>query len=75
MLPIQRAYRLFKHVSCFIPLIMANNVNATSAQASCKRLLNVEGREGRQNDVIICGVEKLFTSKQHVIFFGGDVQV
>jgi hypothetical protein len=54
---------------------MANSVTTSSSQASCKRLLNVEGVEGRSNDVVLCGVEKLFTSKQHIIFFGGDVQV
>lgn len=54
---------------------MAQNVSTSSALPLCKRLLSVEGSEDKYNDVIVCGAEKLATSRQHIIFFGGDVQV
>lgn len=34
-------------------------------------LRNLEGYEGRCNDVVFCGSE----GQQHVVFFPGDVQV
>lgn len=34
-------------------------------------LPNVEGYEGRRNDLIFCGSE----GQQHVVFFPGDIQV
>lgn len=34
-------------------------------------LANVEGYEGRRNDLIFCGSE----GQQHVVFFPGDIQV
>lgn len=34
-------------------------------------LRNLEGFEGRCNDVVFCGSE----GQQHVVFFPGDVQV
>lgn len=40
-----------------------------------KRLANVVGVEGKQNDVIVCPSEVTRQEKQHVIFFGGDIQV
>lgn len=40
-----------------------------------KRLANVVGVEGKQNDVIVCPSEVTSQEKQHVIFFGGDIQV
>ncbi|XP_045169618.2 mitochondrial protein C2orf69 homolog [Mercenaria mercenaria] len=66
--------KIYKRVSSLFPLIMAQSVNSCTSLPACKRLLNLEGAEGKHNDVIICGVEKLSSSKQHIIFFGGDVQ-
>lgn len=40
-----------------------------------KRLANVVGAEEKQNDVIVCPSEVTGQKKQHVIFFGGDIQV
>lgn len=40
-----------------------------------KRLANVVGVEGKQNDVIVCPSEVTRQEKQQVIFFGGDIQV
>ena len=42
-----------------------------SSNSPIARLLEVEGLDGRFNDVIFCGSE----GQQHVVFFPGDVQV
>ena len=52
---------------------MAQAMIKSDATSGCHRLLSVTGYKGKQNDVIVCG--SILTAKQHVIFFGGDVQV
>ena len=47
--------------------------HSTLATVGCQRLTAVTGDKGKQNDVIVCG--SVQNAKQHVIFFGGDVQV
>lgn len=42
-----------------------------SSNSPIARLPEVEGLDGRFNDVIFCGSE----GQQHVVFFPGDVQV
>lgn len=42
-----------------------------SSNSPVARLPEVEGLDGRFNDVIFCGSE----GQQHVVFFPGDVQV
>ena len=45
----------------------------SDASSGCQRLISVTGDKGKQNDVIVCG--SVQSAKQHIIFFGGDVQV
>ena len=52
---------------------MAQSRLYSEASSGCQRLLAVTGDKGKQNDVIICG--SVQNAKQHVIYFGGDVQV
>lgn len=44
----------------------------SDASSGCQRLLSVSGDKGKHNDVIVCG--SVQSAKQHIIFFGGDVQ-
>ena len=52
---------------------MAKASMTSEYTSGCHRLLSVPGDRGKQNDVIVCG--SVLSAKQHVIFFGGDVQV
>lgn len=68
---------LSRRNSYIFTLIMTQSFTSVTDAHACKRLLAVSGAEGKQNDVIVCGPESSggVTSKQHIIFFGGDVQV
>lgn len=44
-------------------------------ELAVRRLTNVNGEEGKQNDVIVCPANTKIQGKQHIIFFGGDIQV
>lgn len=47
----------------------------SGGELTVKRLTDVVGTEGKHNDVIVCPSEVTRQEKQHVIFFGGDIQV
>ena len=55
-----------KYYSLVFVVLMDKSSNSPTV-----RLLNVNGYEGRANDVVFCGSE----GQQHVVFFPGDVQV
>lgn len=55
----------------------ASQTEATrSDELDVRRLLDVTGTDGKSNDVIVCPSANLSgQEQQHVIFFGGDIQV
>lgn len=66
--------RWFSRLPYILPIVMAQGLSSGSSNPRCLRLQNVTGVEGKQNDVIVCSPEDWKSSKQHIIFFGGDVQ-
>ncbi|XP_033761270.1 UPF0565 protein C2orf69 homolog [Pecten maximus] len=42
-------------------------------QRQCQRLIGVQGSRNKLNDVVVAG-RSVKTAKQHIIYFGGDVQ-
>ncbi|XP_062595317.1 mitochondrial protein C2orf69 homolog [Saccostrea cucullata] len=54
---------------------MATNQADSSRRKEVRRLIDVPGLEWKQNDVIVCPSSEITgQEKQHVLFFGGDVQ-
>ncbi|XP_069111317.1 mitochondrial protein C2orf69 homolog [Argopecten irradians] len=45
----------------------------TTHQRHCQRLIGVQGSHKKMNDVVVAG-KSVKTAKQHIFFFGGDVQ-
>ncbi|KAL4222855.1 hypothetical protein ACF0H5_018895 [Mactra antiquata] len=66
--------RLFRSVSSVFSMKMTQEISSESKYANCKRLMNVIGSEGKSNNIIVCLPENSRQCKQHVIYFGGDVQ-
>lgn len=54
--------------------IMAQSSGDKRNKEACRRLGPVTGHEGKLNEVIICR-GPVSPPTQHVIYFGGDVQV
>ena len=66
-------YHIVQSILVGTTFTMAQGIMKSDASSGCHRLLAVTGDKGKQNDVIVCG--SVLSAKQHVIFFGGDVQV
>ena len=66
-------FHTFYSVLAGTSFIMAKATTTSDYTSGCHRLLSIPGDKGKQNDVIVCG--SVLSAKQHVIFFGGDVQV
>lgn len=67
--------RVLRSISLLSFMRMAQNLCTQSNSPICSRLINVTGSEGKQNDIIVCEPSDAGRCKQHIIFFGGDVQV
>lgn len=64
----------WRHVD-FLNGMASDKTKCLGGELPVKRLANIVGVEGKQNDVIVCPSEVTRQEKQHVIFFGGDIQV
>ena len=58
-------------VKLFVGFVILMAKSSNSPTVRCFRWPEVEGHQGRVNDVVFCGSE----GQQHVVFFPGDVQV
>lgn len=54
--------------------VMAQSSSVSTSEAVCQRLGVVIGQEEKENQVIVCSNPSRPPS-QHIIYFGGDVQV